>query len=367
MTSVWSDIKKLRRSPKYEKINIYVPYDENLEQDITKRNRKFCFVINNPTENDWIDLEEIEFRYLCFEQEIGESGTPHIQGYVHFKDAHTIRDLSKKLRRAAIFIARGTAAQNRAYCSKDNNGTFQEFGEIPKQGQRNDKLKMSDTIHMPETQIRELFPYQADKLIANKKKLEVLRTPHRRCGDPKLILYIIGDTGAGKSRLGHDFFVRLDKEDIAFDKIDCDGKFMAGYTQDRKPLLWDEFRDEEISHKQFLKICDPWYNPNQNVKNDFAKIDTDVIIITSIIHPEDLYQDKKDKENITGQILRRINIIDMDKICKKDIYSSDVVNEYIAMREFKKICEFKDEIDRIYEDQMSEEEQYITAEVEEFN
>nr|QKV51262.1 putative replication associated protein [Crucivirus sp.] len=366
MSSVWSDIKQVRRSPKYEKINIFVPFDEK-EKDNGKRTRRFCFTINNYTDDDWTDIDELKVRYLCYECEIGESGTPHIQGYVIFHDPHSIKNVAKMLKRAAIFVAKGTTEQNRTYCSKEDNGTFEEFGEIPKQGQRNDKLKMIDTINMPEMQIRELFPYQADKLMDNKKKLAILRTPHQRYDSPRLTLYITGGARLGKSKLAHDLFKRENKEDIVFDKIAANGRFIAGYTQDRKPLLWDEFREECLSLRDFLQITDPWYNNIQDIKNGSAKIDTDVIVITSIIDPEHLYDKDKGKEDVLGQIMGRINVIDINKIYIPDPYSSDAVNKFIADRENLKIKEFKNKIDKIYENQLSEEEKYITVTIETFD
>lgn len=48
------------------------------------------------------------------------------------------------LPRAYLALAKGSAAQNRVYCSK--GGDFVELGEIPRQGKRNDIVAFRDSI-----------------------------------------------------------------------------------------------------------------------------------------------------------------------------------------------------------------------------
>lgn len=105
------------------------------------RFRGFCFTINNPTEDDLTDsymcFVNGAARYIIMADEIGEKGTPHIQGYVYFNDAHTMKVISDKyFPRAHIEVAKanGSKAYRRAdYCKKD--GKFVEFGEEPHPGE----------------------------------------------------------------------------------------------------------------------------------------------------------------------------------------------------------------------------------------
>lgn len=107
------------------------------------RSRGWCFTINNDTYDDLDSILALDCNYLVFGFEEGAQGTPHIQGYVYFSNQRTLQSLSQKLKRAHLSIARGSASQNRDYCSKE--GDFYEFGSIPSQGFRTD---LSDLIKM---------------------------------------------------------------------------------------------------------------------------------------------------------------------------------------------------------------------------
>ena len=50
--------------------------------------KRWCFTINNPTDDDmfWEDAEQQEkFDFLAVQYEVGEQGTPHYQGFVILK------------------------------------------------------------------------------------------------------------------------------------------------------------------------------------------------------------------------------------------------------------------------------------------
>jgi len=115
------------------------------------RHRGWSIVINNYTP---LDIEQVEALkdvslYVVYAFEVGEQcGTPHIQGYVRFKDAKSGAALSKLIPRSHNIAADGTAAQNRVYVvgpydkngkHKPYNPDHKEYGQIPnKQGARND-------------------------------------------------------------------------------------------------------------------------------------------------------------------------------------------------------------------------------------
>lgn len=100
------------------------------------RARSWCFTINNDTFDDLCNLLDIDFKYLVFGFEVGENGTPHIQGYVSFRNPKDRGGVSKLIPRAHLLIARGSPEQNYTYCTK--SGDFYEFGKRPKPGERTD-------------------------------------------------------------------------------------------------------------------------------------------------------------------------------------------------------------------------------------
>lgn len=104
--------------------------------------KKWCFTLNNWNDDEQQRIISVQndptFIYLVFGRESGDSGTPHLQGYVCFSHSLTRSQVKTKLgvHRAHLEVARGSPVQASAYCKKDND--FEEFGELPSQGKRTD-------------------------------------------------------------------------------------------------------------------------------------------------------------------------------------------------------------------------------------
>lgn len=90
------------------------------------RARNFCFTHNNYPNTDLED--NLPCRYICYGREIGESGTPHLQGFVSFVNAKTLKQVIAMMPGCHIEVAKTVAAAIN-YCSKD--GQFTERGERP--------------------------------------------------------------------------------------------------------------------------------------------------------------------------------------------------------------------------------------------
>lgn len=97
------------------------------------KKRMWCFTLNNYTDNDlttisqWITADRC--KYGIVGKEIGENGTPHLQGYIHLIKPVRFSTLKKFLPNAHWEPAKGNPAQNKQYCSKDGN-IFIEIGEV---------------------------------------------------------------------------------------------------------------------------------------------------------------------------------------------------------------------------------------------
>ena len=68
-------------------------------------------------------VQDQKITHYIYGYEVGEQGTPHIQGYVKFKNQVRFSTMKNKLPRAHIEKARGDPDSNYRYCSKD--GDFQ--------------------------------------------------------------------------------------------------------------------------------------------------------------------------------------------------------------------------------------------------
>lgn len=89
---------------------------------MAERPRSYCVTINNPTNDDCLSILYLEpiVTYMVFADEVGKKrGTPHLQGFIHFKDGHSFKSVSKKLSRARLAVMKGNFDQNEKYCSKE--------------------------------------------------------------------------------------------------------------------------------------------------------------------------------------------------------------------------------------------------------
>lgn len=89
-----------------------------------QRARKWCFTLNNYTDQDLSQLSqqfETTCKFYIIGKEVGENGTPHLQGY--FEREHQVRfdTLKKIIPKAHLEIAKGNRKQNIEYCSKGGN------------------------------------------------------------------------------------------------------------------------------------------------------------------------------------------------------------------------------------------------------
>lgn len=104
---------------------------------------RWCFTINNPTQADKDHVASLGIdplrRYLVVGRELGESATPHLQGFVVFSRGLTRTRVANFLPRAHLELARGTSEQAATYCKKD--GDFDEYGECPRQTGANGVLQ----------------------------------------------------------------------------------------------------------------------------------------------------------------------------------------------------------------------------------
>jgi len=118
--------------------------------------KNWCFTLNNYSDNEVDVLRELfnssTVNYALFQREVGKEGTPHLQGYISFESRKRLTAIKKLVGdRANLRVAKGTALQNRDYCSKEETavpGSLEEFGEVPeeKSGKRSDLEDFKEAV-----------------------------------------------------------------------------------------------------------------------------------------------------------------------------------------------------------------------------
>lgn len=111
----------------------------------------WIFTLNNPSEDEEQHVTDFlgsnVVRYGIFGREVGDSGTPHLQGFVILRRSQRLSYLRARLSTRAHFeIAVARPEQARDYCKKD--GDFEEFGTFPSssQGARTDLDQVLDWV-----------------------------------------------------------------------------------------------------------------------------------------------------------------------------------------------------------------------------
>lgn len=172
------------------------------------KTRGYCFTLNNPTAEEEKDINDLNYRYLTYGREIGENGTPHLQGYVHFATQRPFNTVKGLIPRWHVEQRKGTIEQAITYCHKD--GDYVEHGDIPtdnkshatKGGQANkqrwkeilQRAQQGDTQWVMEKEPKFFIQYGA--------RLESLRAVRPANLDgPLRNEWWVGPTGTGKSKL----------------------------------------------------------------------------------------------------------------------------------------------------------------------
>lgn len=179
--------------------------------------RNVIFTINNYDHLLGWDPEKMV--YLIYQEEIGQSGTPHLQGYVELKKQWRLAALKTYLGGDHVHIERRMGTQQEAvtYNSKEDTrkvGTSPyEYGEKRTQGKRSDILTLRDAVYAGKRK-RDIIA--DDELAVVHCKYHrwyndiVSQTRPERVGQLKVILHV-GKTGTGKTRYVEDKHLK-DKE-----------------------------------------------------------------------------------------------------------------------------------------------------------
>lgn len=110
------------------------------------RSKGWVITLNNYTEDEWEAYQQLgghpHVSYVIGAKEQGEGGTPHIQGYVEFKNRKKLSTVKRitPLQRAHLEPRRGTPQEAADYCRKEDGETY-EYGSLPiaiQRGQRTD-------------------------------------------------------------------------------------------------------------------------------------------------------------------------------------------------------------------------------------
>lgn len=254
----------------------------------------WCFTLNNYSEDEYKDAENIFCKYLIIGKEIGESGTPHLQGYVEFETNQRLNRLKGLLNRAHWEKRLGTGSQAAEYCKKDGN--YVERGELskPKQGTRTDIEEARNIVRTTgrmKNVVENVNSFQAIRVA----EMYLKYAEPKRNWQPEVRWYY-GPTGAGKTRAAME-----ESNDPYISGKNL--KWWEGYDGHEDVIL-DDFRKDFCTFHELLRILDR-YEYRIEVKGASRQLLAKRIWITSCYPPDKVYETRED----IGQLLRRITEI----------------------------------------------------------
>lgn len=232
--------------------------------------RAWSWTLNNYNDDEIAKIRELKYEYLVFAKEVGEQGTPHLQGFVQLKSKARLPQLHKKLPRVHWEVARGSAKDNRTYIigpyskngkEKPFNADHEEHGRMPEQGKRNDLQQFASDIKnnkrgidLEEDHLEVLakYPRLEQRLVSTDDE----RRAQQQFKDKLFpeVHVIWGAPGSGKSRTVYDKF----PVESIYELNIGDGS--------TKSIWWDTYRGQdiilindyagELPYKYFLRFLD---------------------------------------------------------------------------------------------------------------
>jgi len=276
--------------------------------------RGYCFTTNNPIEKDINDLEALQehpsFKYLIYGEEVGDNGTAHYQGYLHFTQPVRFSAVKKLLPRSHIEKRRGTTTEAITYCKKDN--IYREFGSIPETSGDSTKNKWKQIIEWARAgdmaSIEEANPAIYLRYMSALRGLRI---------NPPLILpdldneWWYGRTGTGKSRrLWEEYPDHYQKEL---------NKWWCGYNYEGVVAI-EEWSPKNECTGSMLKIWADRYPFTGQVKGgSLKKIRPMKIIVLSNYTIKECFPNSQDHE----PLLRRFKCIEFKT------FLDDILEEYV--------------------------------------
>lgn len=243
------------------------------------RSKRWCFTLNNYTEEEESQVRclvsEGSCRYIIVGREVGESGTPHLQGYLETNGKMSLSSMKKILSRCHWTKANGSAQSNRTYCTKEDRDAFED-GSPMAQGKRSDLEEIQEKLDSGVT-TTEIAETHFSKWVVYRRSFEAYaaRKIVPRRWKTQVHIYW-GPTGTGKTRFCQDQVM-----DSKF-WSPGDYKWFDGYSE-QEIVIIDDFRGE-YPLPLLLKLLDR-YPMQVPVKGGFANWNPRKVYITSNVNP----------------------------------------------------------------------------------
>ena len=273
------------------------------------KSRNWVFTINNYTEQDVEELRSIRdtqsIRYIGFQPERGANGTKHLQGLIIFDNPRSLGGVRAINPRGHFETMRGSAAQAKAYCEKEETrdldagfGYF-ESGTLPmganEQGFRSDLADVAVAIRNG-ARDRQIFEQFGESFIKYHRGIAAAVSLYQQPRqEPTRVYWYYGPTGTGKTRAAHS------EAPSAYWKS-CADQWWDGY-HGQEDVILDDYRCDFCKFSHLLRLFDR-YPLRLNVKGATVEFVAKRIFVTAPQKPQDMWAHRTEED--LGQLMRRI-------------------------------------------------------------
>lgn len=266
------------------------------------RSRAWVYTLNNYEDAEEASLKKVKSKYHVIGKEIGECGTPHLQGYIYFVNAKSFKTVKKLLgERCHIETRKGTHEEADEYCRKD--GEFWVQGKSPeKVGGDNIEEKVQKYKRLITEPLKELVEngelHPRDVNNIKRARIILANEGFAYEHDDVRGLWIYGPPGTGKShyartKFGESMYIK------------AQNKWFCGYEGEDNILL-DDFDHQGSCLGHYMKIWADKWSCNGEVKGGIVPLKHKRFIITSNYKPEEIWPDD---DQMRRAIIRRFELI----------------------------------------------------------
>jgi len=305
--------------------------------------RNACFTLNNYLGEDVQLLEsKLYYQYLVIGEEIGESGTPHLQGYVEFAKqirAGSLFKINKNVHWEPRRCDNGKVAAD--YCKKGSqtkkewkqlgtkgpnfgkDAVVHEFGEMKAQGKRNDLNRVYDDIKDGKS-LREIMDNNPVAYMKYHGGIDKIYNEYEKDRyEPPKIYWFWGKSGSGKTRTAFEMSIELGYKPY-FKRTT---KWWNGYDQKKHGVvIFEDFNPANFVFEEVLGMFDR-YPYDAEIKGGMRKLNSPVMFITCKYKPSKFWSGSQLVE-IERRLheIRLIGDIDKEKILKENCFKSSKSN-----------------------------------------
>lgn len=266
------------------------------------RSRAYVYTLNNYTEEEEKEVQSLPATYHVYGRETGESGTPHLQGFIYFPNQRSFNAVKKLVPRAHWEVARDLG---RAISYSKKDGNVWESGTPPigavgkkctfaERAERNKRLRegcLDGLVSSGEISLKEVPLIKKARVILAQEGVAVTTETVRG-------VWYYGPPGVGKSHKA-----RMEYPDAY---IKAQNKWFDGYLG-QEAIILDDFDCKELGH--YLKIWADKWSCSGEIKGGTVALRHNVFIVTSNYHPDELWEG-----HMVEAIKRRFKITHFNKL-----------------------------------------------------